>query len=215
MIKVFIVCADYAIGDMFRERGYEIVTELSDADIVQFTGGADVSPGLYGEDEHPRTYFTPMRDANEKMIYDNCLAMGTPMLGICRGGQFLNVMNGGKLYQDVRGHAMQGLHECFDLLTGRRHMVSSTHHQMMRMGATGKLLAIATHIGKDKQHMADGQCVTVHDDVVDTEAVFYENSISLCFQPHPEYGYAADSCRDLYFSYIEKLILPYLGYVSR
>src|SRR3546814_3238996 len=37
--------------------------------------------------------------------------MHKPMAGICRGGQFLNVMCGGSMIQHVEGHAIHGRSE--------------------------------------------------------------------------------------------------------
>lgn len=43
----------------------------------------------------------PARDAMEARLLDLALAADKPVLGICRGIQFLNVHLGGTLYQDL------------------------------------------------------------------------------------------------------------------
>ncbi len=207
-MKVFIVGADYSMEKMFAKRGWGIVKDIEDADLVQFTGGSDVSPRLYSEYKHPRTFNSPKRDAEEEAVFKYCTAGNIPMAGICRGGQFLNVMSGGKMYQDVRGHGLNGTHACLDLTSGRTIMVTSTHHQMMRVGIGGTLLAAIDNIGMNKQYMLDETTVAENNgDHIDVEAVFYRDTKSLCFQPHPEFDRAPTECTDLYFKYINMYLM--------
>lgn len=66
------------------------------------TGGQDVFPALYGAAPTPQCGQTcPARDAMEARLLDLALAADKPVLGICRGIQFLNVHLGGTLYQDL------------------------------------------------------------------------------------------------------------------
>ncbi len=66
------------------------------------TGGQDVSPALYGAAPTPQCNVTcPARDAMEAQLLDLALEQDKPVLGICRGIQFLNVHLGGTLYQDL------------------------------------------------------------------------------------------------------------------
>jgi putative glutamine amidotransferase len=77
-------------------------------DGVVIAGGGDIDPASYGAARHPRTEAAaPDRDAWELAIADAAIAMGMPMLGICRGMQVLNVACGGTLHQhvpDLVGH---------------------------------------------------------------------------------------------------------------
>ena len=72
------------------------------------SGGADVDPGRYGADPHPRTAgWRPDRDAWEAALLDAADAAGLPVLGVCRGMQVLAVHAGGTLEQhvpDLVGH---------------------------------------------------------------------------------------------------------------
>lgn len=71
-------------------------------DGLLFTGGQDVSPGLYGEGALPECGEPCLeRDAMETELLGIALDSGKPILGICRGLQFLNVHLGGTLYQDI------------------------------------------------------------------------------------------------------------------
>ncbi len=68
-----------------------------------FTGGHDVSPEIYGEEKLPECAETSIeRDTVEKMILEEVLDMDKPVLGICRGLQFINAALGGTLYQDLK-----------------------------------------------------------------------------------------------------------------
>lgn len=67
-----------------------------------FTGGQDVTPALYGEEALPVCgERCPQRDAMERLLFRAAAERDKPILGICRGLQFINVMLGGTLYQDL------------------------------------------------------------------------------------------------------------------
>lgn len=69
-------------------------------------GGPDVDPARYGAERSPRCGPpAPERDAWELALIRAALAAGTPLLGICRGMQLLNVALGGTLVQHLDGHA--------------------------------------------------------------------------------------------------------------
>ena len=76
---------------------------LSAVDGLLLSGGADINPALYGDDEvHPDTYGVHAgRDALELELVKQALALDMPMLCICRGIQVLNVALGGTLIQDI------------------------------------------------------------------------------------------------------------------
>lgn len=73
-------------------------------DGLVFSGGADIDPVIYGDDEvHPATYdINPVRDRFELTLIQQAAERDIPALCICRGIQVLNVAFGGTLYQDVR-----------------------------------------------------------------------------------------------------------------
>ncbi|MEW2625272.1 gamma-glutamyl-gamma-aminobutyrate hydrolase family protein [Streptomyces sp. NPDC048106] len=78
---------------------------VSRLDGLVVAGGPDVDPVHYGADRDPRTGPpAPARDAWELALIHAALASGTPLLGICRGMQLLNVALGGTLVQHVEGH---------------------------------------------------------------------------------------------------------------
>ena len=72
------------------------------ADGLLLTGGQDVSPALYGQTPLPECGETcPRRDAMETGLLRRAMALDMPVLGICRGIQFVNAALGGTLWQDL------------------------------------------------------------------------------------------------------------------
>lgn len=67
-----------------------------------FTGGHDVSPSVYGEKPlNDSVICCPKRDRMESILLQEALRLDKPVLGICRGIQFINAALGGTLYQDL------------------------------------------------------------------------------------------------------------------
>jgi putative glutamine amidotransferase len=81
---------------------------VSRIDGLVVSGGADVDPGRYGEEPHPRTTsWREDRDAWESALLRAADAEALPTLGVCRGMQLMAVAAGGALVQhtpDVVGH---------------------------------------------------------------------------------------------------------------
>jgi gamma-glutamyl-gamma-aminobutyrate hydrolase PuuD len=130
---------------MFEDNGWSVVDDIADADLVQFCGGSDVDPSLYGERKHYSTGSDLKRDKYESAMYELAFEHNCAIAGICRGAQFVHVMNGGGLYQDVNNHATLRGHRAYVEVPELMHLaphgvqVSSTHHQMMK-GLKGTLL---------------------------------------------------------------------------
>ena len=67
-----------------------------------FTGGHDVSPEVYHKEPlEGLVSCCKKRDAMEEIILRYAVQSGKPVLGICRGIQFINAALGGTLYQDI------------------------------------------------------------------------------------------------------------------
>ena len=75
------------------------IAELCDGFL--FTGGHDVDPALYGEENRSCGALSHDRDELERALLPLALAADKPVLGICRGLQFLNAHLGGTLWQDL------------------------------------------------------------------------------------------------------------------
>ena len=69
------------------------------------SGGADLDPARYGGTDAGSGQVDPERDALEAEAWAAAEERELPVLGICRGLQAINVFSGGRLLQDVGGHA--------------------------------------------------------------------------------------------------------------
>ncbi len=118
-----------------------------------FTGGHDVSPQIYREEAMMGVVETcAVRDEMELFILREALRADKPVLGICRGIQFINAALGGTLYQDLPiQHPSETEHHqsapydvpvhdvfvmedspLYDLLGKKSLQVNSYHHQAVR-----------------------------------------------------------------------------------
>lgn len=202
MKKVMIVNGSLAYAQMFVRMGWEVVKHWEDnPDLVQFTGGADISPHIYGAKMHPTMSTNPHRDDEEIAIFDMCMIKGIPMAGICRGSQFLHAMSGCKLWQDVDNHGVGQGHMAHVIGGLGDVLVSSTHHQMMAEPPEGsKSIVIVEANRSTYKHRIDEEQGYVKDNDLgrDIESCYHPDTNCLCFQPHPEF-IQFDKCRDLYF----------------
>lgn len=150
-----------------------------------FWGGEDVDPALYNRLKSVRCgRNNRARDDEEAMRMENYIADGIPIIGICRGAQLLNVVNGGILVQHIEGHAIGKEHLCTEVATGKAYYVTSTHHQMMIAHQDGQIL-FKDFEGAKGVHWDDVNGEYFYPYV--TEVVYYPKTKSLCIQPHPEW----------------------------
>lgn len=207
-LRVFVVGGGFMYIQMFSEAGFKGSRTVEDADIVCFTGGEDVDPDFYGEEPIEGTHFNTKRDNYEAGLFGEALALKKPMVGICRGAQFLNVMNGGGLWQDVNNHA-GGNHPVIDMRTGKTvEGMTSTHHQQMRADLSAEvgaeIVAVAALSTRKESQSEKMTRATPEKD--DMEVLWYPESLTLCFQPHPEFGHGA--CRDYFLGLLDDYVVP-------
>lgn len=213
-LKVFVIGGNYAIERIFLKEGATIVGSLDAAHAVVWTGGADVNPTLYNEAKHPRTHSDHVRDRFEQACWFRAQEKKKLKIGICRGGQFLNVMNGGPLWQHVDGHALAGVHP----MTYRNGaelkevLVTSTHHQQMipNRKTACEVWGFAGMSTTKESGLFDNNAQRIcfypkPGHASDAEIIWYPESRSLCFQPHPEYS--SLSTRELFFECIERTLV--------
>ena len=133
------------------EAAIDALVSLCDGLLI--TGGQDVDPSIYGEEPINDTVLPNAdRDAMELPLLRKALAADKPILGICRGLQFINAVLGGTLYQDLpvqhpsdTAHDMsapydRAVHEVeveegsplFALLEKKTLGVNTLHHQAVR-----------------------------------------------------------------------------------
>ncbi len=80
----------------------DIPSLLSNLDGLLLSGGEDIAPRHYGQkSEAWMGRVDEVRDMSELGLIKAWLAMGKPLLAICRGHQVLNVALGGTLFQDI------------------------------------------------------------------------------------------------------------------
>jgi hypothetical protein len=187
-LKVYVQPPAEYMGDfqwmfsLYPDR-FNLVWDPDAADVHVFTGGADVHPSLYLEDIVPDAGVQcwPQRDALETAAWDKY--PDKFHLGICRGSQLLNVLNGGSLWQHVNNHGVMDGHMMVEVDSGRMIQTSSVHHQMMRPGKDAKVICTASEaslkIGQYNQFKGAPE--------IDHEVLWYPGTRSLCIQGHPEY----------------------------
>jgi putative glutamine amidotransferase len=77
-------------------------TALNRLEGLVLIGGRDLPPRLFGQKKHPRTRLADHRRlAGDQLLAELALARSLPLLGICMGCQWINVMAGGDLVQDI------------------------------------------------------------------------------------------------------------------
>jgi putative glutamine amidotransferase len=127
---------------------------LGGVDALVLQGGTDVAPESYGETPiRPEWSGDRVRDRYETELVRAAMALGRPVLGVCRGLQMLNVIFGGSLIQDIAtqcpGFLTHREYERYDQLQhdisiepdswltrmygGRAHgRVNTVHHQAIK-----------------------------------------------------------------------------------
>lgn len=189
------------------DRDEDIADMVARCDGFLFSGGHDVSPQVYGE--------TPIeacgqvcaaRDQMEARLFAEALRAEKPMLGICRGIQFINAVLGGTLYQDLKTQRPEGINHVqkppYDvplhsvsvdmdsplgrLLGAAQIRVNSYHHQAIK-DLSPRLTSMAVS--------EDGL----------VEAVYMpDQKFVWAVQWHPEFAHKADeNCRKILRAFVE------------
>ena len=137
------------------------------------TGGVDVHPDFYNGKmiytNSPGT-FQPERDEFEEKIYRHSQENKLPLLGICRGMQLVNVLEGGKLIQDLdNGNERHKKEESdkehniiaeegtllYNIANSHKGPVNSAHHQAIDPNALGTNL-IVNAFDDDNEKIIEG-----------------------------------------------------------
>jgi putative glutamine amidotransferase len=184
---VYVSALRAAGGDVVLLPGGQPVPPalLERLDGLLFPGGLDVHPSCYGEE--PRQELVGVDadlDAVELPLVRSAVERGTPVFGICRGHQVVNVALGGVLYQDIRGDGLSQVEHMTPLEQGRdflahpiaveagsrlhgilgtdRLLVNSFHHQAVRRVAPGLQVTATSDDGViEGMESADGRVLTV------------------------------------------------------
>ena len=173
-----------SVSTMLRSNGFSEVFKIEDADFLVLTGGADISPELYGE-ANVKSGPNTNRDQVEINDIQFALKKGIPSVGVCRGAQLLNVVSGGSMWQDVDNHRTS--HEMISTypIENQKLITTSVHHQMMIPLGNYRLIAYA----KNRASIFTSDKGTFSSfEHKDPEVVYYPDTNALCIQGHPEFA---------------------------
>ena len=181
MRKIFVVGASTEYINWMQGT---LVDKIDYADLVVFTGGEDVDPSLYGEKRHPYTQSSIARDNYEAECYQKVRNYGKRSIGICRGSQFLTVMNGGRLVQHQDNPFARHLMTTFD---NKKVEITSSHHQASYPfelpEADYKVLGWTEGLSMFHEN---GACVEM-EPPVEVEMIHYPKTKCFGIQGHPEW----------------------------
>ena len=158
-------------------------------DLLVLCGGEDVDPARYKATRSPKCGAVNLRrDEFEWRLLDAAVRLRTPVFGICRGHQVINVYFGGTLWQDLPSEypVKKILHRRRDALGAPVHFVTpATSGFLCRMFGTEQLHVNSSHHQAVKD-LAPGftVCATAPDGVV--EAIGCDERHVYGVQFHPE-----------------------------
>ncbi|RBW50062.1 gamma-glutamyl-gamma-aminobutyrate hydrolase family protein [Marinobacter sp. F3R11] len=75
--------------------------DVSMLDGLVLSGGTHVHPSRYGQEPQVSAHYDQARDMTDYSLLEQAESVGIPVLGICRGSQFINIFHGGSLCQNV------------------------------------------------------------------------------------------------------------------
>lgn len=164
---------------------------LALVDGVVLSGGQDVHPSYYQEEQHPLLGITAQqRDEHELHIVRVASVQKKPILGICRGLQLINVAFGGTLYQDLSQHTTDSkkAHSLDEYMDTKLHSVNiisgSILHKLLH---TTEVMTNSYHHQAIK-NLAQGFRIAAkaEDGVIEAIENIEENPWILAVQWHPE-----------------------------
>lgn len=180
---------------------------LARLDGLLVTGGvSNILPHYYGqESQQDDCLRDPQRDAMDFALIPRALAMGVPLLGICRGLQELNVALGGTLHQRV--HAVPGMQDHRDpegvehaVMYGPAHPVQLREGGVLARLARGNNAVVNSLHGQGIDRLADGLQVeaVAEDGLIEAVSLPSASAFAMAVQWHPEwYRHNTPLCRSL------------------
>jgi gamma-glutamyl-gamma-aminobutyrate hydrolase PuuD len=167
-------------------RGFDNV------DALVLWGGEDICPSYYNQKPHSendKQNGPSSRDKREWAAMKYARMHNIPIIGVCRGAQFLCVFSEGTLVQHVNGHqcGTHMLEFADDSLP--KMSTTSCHHQMMYPWETDYQL-LAWNARPNRSTVYEGEndreitgCVAK----VEPEVVYFPKTRGLAIQGHPEW----------------------------
>lgn len=119
---------------ILKWKDLEIDDRINECDGFLITGGLDIDPIFYGEDDNRSVLTRAEIDFLDRKIVNYCVENLKPLFGICRGMQAINVFLGGSLYQDIPDHQevehnLIGDGKFFE----EKFKTNSNHHQAIKL----------------------------------------------------------------------------------
>jgi putative glutamine amidotransferase len=178
-------------------QAHEIGELLALADGVLLTGSpSNVHPSHFGEPVHNEALpLDPQRDHWTLPLIPQALALGVPLMAICRGFQEMNVALGGSLHQAVQEVPGQGDHRSsdndpIDVQFGPAHEIDvQTGGLLAALGLPGRITVNSLH-GQGIKRMAPGLRVEAqasHDGLIEAFSQPDAPAFNLGVQWHPEW----------------------------
>lgn len=175
-------------------------TILAGVDGMLFPGGWDISPEQYGgEPLSEGTLLDPALDRTEVALVQAARETGTPVFGICRGQQLINVACGGSLIAHIDDHDGHG--EARDRLA---HAVEVDPDSELGQVAPAALMVNSLHHQAVKD-LAPGLLATAHSPDGVIEALESSDGLLVAVQSHPEELVASQSwARELFTRFVQR-----------
>lgn len=112
---------------LYNNSNIEHTFSICDGFII--TGGMDYDPYLYNQSKSIKTCISSKDDDElDFKIINYCRNTQTPLLGICRGMQGINIFFKGSLHQDINNH-LGTTHTITSKNKKDSYIVNSFHHQ--------------------------------------------------------------------------------------
>ena len=168
------------------------IEDMLQCDGFILTGGVDVHPTFYeGTEQYPNmpSIFQQNRDDFESKIYRHAKQLQLPVLGICRGQQLVNVLEGGRLIQDM-GETKNQVHR--KLETDKKHAIEVDSSSLLYRisGVVSGEVNSAHHQCIDPSSLPFTLKAVAFSDDQTIEAIEYsepsKKGFMLCVQWHPE-----------------------------
>lgn len=166
-------------------------TLFEDSEIVVMPGGSDIHPAYYGHKPVQGCYYNNS-DIKEYELLQKSIENNKFLVGICKSAQWLTVVAGGWLIQDVDGH--HGYHE-IKTADGNTFTVNSSHHQMCFpydlseedyevLGWSNEVSS--TYLIQGNKELCKPS--RLHNEFKEPEVIWYPKIRGLGIQGHPEWS---------------------------
>lgn len=161
---------------------HDVAARITRFDGILLPGGGDLAPHRYGApDAHEAVYdVDEVQDAFDLEVARQSLALGLPLLAICRGLQVVNTALGGTLHQDMGGPRREHRHI-------RQSVSLAPDTVVARITGTDKIEASCYH-HQHVDRLGEGLRVTARaaDDTIEGVEPAEARALFVAVQWHPE-----------------------------